>query len=308
MRLLTHIITPEEDGWRTDTVLRQTMRLSGSVIKHIKHIPGGITLDGQNIWTSYIVHTGQTIGVVLKDEENGDAVPRPGPLDIVHEDEDIVVLNKPAGTLTHPGPTDVFNTIGNFLTYYYNQKGLPFVFRPVNRLDSHTSGLMLVARHAHAHSLMREQLHTPDFVRRYLAVCDGVPSPAAGVIDLPIGVDEETYLKRQVTPDGSPACTHYRVLAEQDGRSLVALELETGRTHQIRIHMAAMGCPLTGDFLYGTEDKSIIGRTALHSAAVSFLHPITGERLSFTAPLPDDMARLFPETECPDILSLSLKK
>ena len=307
MRLLTHIITPSEDGWRADTVLRETMRLSGSVIKHVKHIPGGITLDGQPIWTSYIVHEGQEIGVILKDEENGDALPRPGPLDIVYEDEDLVVINKPAGILTHPGPTDVFNTIGNFLTYYYNQKGIPFVFRPINRLDSHTSGLMLVARHAHAHSLMREQLHTPDFVRRYLAVCDGTPSPAAGVIDLPIGFSEETYLKRQVTPDGSPARTHYRVLATQDGRSLAALELETGRTHQIRIHMAAIGCPMTGDFLYGTEDKRVIGRTALHSAAVSFLHPITGEKLCFTAPLPEDMARLFPDVAVPDLLKLPLR-
>lgn len=294
MRLLTHIISAEEDGWRADTVLRGTMRLSGSLIKHIKHFPGGITLDGRPIWTSYPVHVGQKLDVLLQDTKNGDAVPRPGPLDIVYEDEDIIVLNKPAGVLTHPGPTDVYNTIGNFLTYYYNEKGIPFVFRPINRLDSHTSGLMLVARHAHAHSLMREQLHTPQFCRRYLAICDGVPSPAAGIIDLPIGVDEEDHLKRQVCPDGAPSRTHYQVLEEKDGRALVALELETGRTHQIRIHMAAIGCPLTGDFLYGIENRSVIGRTALHSAAVSFLHPITGKPLSFIAPLPEDMAGLFP--------------
>lgn len=302
MRLLTHIITPTEDGQRCDTVLREAMRLSGSVIKHVKHVPGGITLDGTPIWTSYLVHTGQTLGVTLGDEQNGDALPRPGALDILYEDEDVIVLNKPAGVLTHPGPTDIFNTMGNFLTYYYNQKGEPFVFRPVNRLDKPTSGLMTVARHAHAHSLLREQLHTPDFVRRYLAVCDGIPSPAAGIIDLPIGTDEQTYLKRQATPDGAPARTHYRVLATREGRCLAALELETGRTHQIRIHMAAVGCPLTGDFLYGTENKALIGRTALHSAYLSFLHPITGERLRFTAPLPEDMARLFPGLSAPAAL------
>lgn len=306
MRQLTHIITPEEDGCRADTVLRQTMGLSGSVVKHIKHVPGAITLDGRPVWTSYPVRAGQELGVMLGDEENGDAVPRPGPLDIVYEDEDLVVLNKPAGVLTHPGPTEVFNTIGNFLTYYYNQKGIPFVFRPINRLDGHTSGLMLVARHSHAHSRMREQLHTPDFVRRYLAVCDGVPTPAAGVIDLPIGEDQGSYLKRQIDPEGAPARTRYGVLAEKDGRALVALELETGRTHQIRVHLAALGCPLTGDFLYGTEDKALIGRTALHSAAVSFLHPITGARLTFTAPLPEDMARLFPAAGPTDLLSLPL--
>lgn len=302
MRLLTHVITAAEDGLRADTVLRETMRLSGSVLKHVKHIPGGITLDGQNIWTSYLVHTGQTLGVRLGDETNGDALPRPGPLDIVYEDEDIVVLNKPAGVLTHPGPTDIFNTIGNFLTNYYNIQEVPFVFRPVNRLDKPTSGLMVVARHAHAHSLLREQLHTPDFIRRYLAVCDGVPAPEAGVIDLPIGVDDETYLKRQVTPDGAPSRTRYRVLDTSEGRALTALELETGRTHQIRIHMAAIGCPLTGDFLYGTENSAVIDRTALHSAYLSLLHPITGKRLSFTAPLPGDMVRLFPHA--PDLPAL----
>lgn len=294
MRRLEHTITQEEDGARTDAVLRRTLRLSGTVIKRVKHLPGGITLDGQPVWPSYPVCTGQTLSVLVGDTHSGGPVPREGPLDLVYEDEDLVVVNKAPGVPTHPGPTDIYHTVGNFLSYYYQQKGIPFVFRPVNRLDAPTSGLMVVARHAHAHSLLKEQLHTEAFRRRYLAVCEGCPSPAAGVIDAPIGLDETSYLKRTVRPDGAPSRTRYQVLARREGRCLVELELETGRTHQIRVHMAHIGHPLTGDFLYGTEDKALIGRTALHSAWAEFFHPITGDRLCFTAPLPEDMARLFP--------------
>lgn len=294
MRRLEHIVTPEEEGRRTDAVLRGALRLSGSVIKHVKHLPNGILLDGTPVWPSYPVRAGQTLSVLVGDLESSGAAPRPGPVDIVYEDEDLVILNKPAGLPTHPGPTEIYNTLGNYLSYYYQEKGIPFVFRPVNRLDAHTSGLMAVARHAHAHTLLKEQLHTPSFLRRYLAVCDGVPVPAEGIIDAPLGRDETSYLKRMVRPDGAESRTRYRVLEEREGRALVELELETGRTHQIRVHMAHMGCPLTGDFLYGKEDKAVIGRTALHSHLLALDHPITGERLCFTAPLPEDMARLFP--------------
>lgn len=298
MRRLEHIVAPEQEGVRADLILRQVLRLSGTVIKRVKHLPNGILLDGQPVWPSYPVKAGQTLSVLVGDTEvTGGPVPREGPLDIVYEDEDLVVINKPAGTPTHPGPTDIYNTIGNYLTDYYKKQGISFLFRPVNRLDVPTSGLMVVARHAHAHSLLKEQLHTPDFRRRYLAVCDGVPEPEQGVIDAPIAQDETSYLKRMVDPEGAPSRTHYRVLAQRDGRSLVALELETGRTHQIRVHMAHIGCPLTGDFLYGTEDKAVIGRTALHSHRLDLIHPITGEPLSFTVPLPGDMARLFPVAE-----------
>ena len=294
MRRLEHIVTPEEEGRRTDAVLRGALRLSGSVIKHVKHLPNGILLDGTPVWPSYPVRAGQTLSVLVGDLESSGAAPRPGPVDIVYEDEDLVILNKPAGLPTHPGPTEIYNTLGNYLSYYYQEKGIPFVFRPVNRLDAHTSGLMAVARHAHAHTLLKEQRHTPSFLRRYLAVCDGGPVPAQGNINAPLGRDETSYLKRMVRPDGAESRTRYRVLEEREGRALVELELETGRTHQIRVHMAHMGCPLTGDFLYGKEDKAVIGRTALHSHLLALDHPITGERLCFTAPLPEDMARLFP--------------
>ena len=294
MRRIEHVITPAENGLRADTVLREAMRVSGSVIKHVKRLPGGILLDGKQIWPSYPVSAGQTLSLLVGDLESSGAVPWPGPVDLVYEDEDLVILNKPAGIPTHPSPTEIHHTLGNYLSYYYQKKGMPFVFRPVNRLDAPTSGLMAVARHAHAHTRMKEQLHTPAFLRRYLAVCDGVPVPAEGIIDAPLGRDETSYLKRMVRPDGAESRTRYRVLSEREGRALVELELETGRTHQIRVHMAHIGCPLTGDFLYGREDKAVIGRTALHSHVLALDHPITGERVCCTTPLPEDMARLVP--------------
>ncbi len=294
MRTLTVTVGPEQEGWRVDAILRRTLGMSGTVVKRVKHIKGGLMLDGEDIYTSYRVRPGQVLEVQVGDRENGITAPREGPLDIVYEDGDVVVINKAAGVPTHPGPTNFYATVGNFLTYRINQQGEPYIFRPVNRLDVPTSGLMVVARHAHAHHVLKNLLHTEDFRRGYLAICEGVPQPEQGVIDVPLGPAEDSYLARQADPDGQPSRTHYRVVDTREGRSLVALELETGRTHQIRVHMAHIGHPLTGDFLYGVEDKTVIGRTALHSHWVEFLHPVTGKRLRFEATLPEDMQGLFP--------------
>jgi 23S rRNA pseudouridine1911/1915/1917 synthase len=151
---------------------------------------------------------------------------------------------------------------------------------------------MVAARHAHAQELLKSQLHTGGVRRVYLAVCQGSPQPDRGAVDAPIGREDGSVLRRQVRPDGARAVTRYQVLKAREGRALVRLELETGRTHQIRVHMAHLGCPLVGDFLYGVEDPALIGRTALHSWKLSLRQPLTGEPLAFTAPLPEDMAGL----------------
>ena len=162
----------------------------------------------------------------------------------------------------------------------------------MQRLDRGTSGLMVVAKHPHAQERLKRQLHTPDFRRVYLAVCDGVPEPPEGVIDAPLGRAPGSLIARRVDPAGQEAVTRYRVLRAGQGRALVELELDTGRTHQIRVHMAHIGHPLTGDFLYGTEAHSLISRPALHSAKLSLLHPVTGEPMAWEQPLPEDMKRL----------------
>ena len=165
-------------------------------------------------------------------------------------------------------------------------------FHAVNRLDRGTTGVMAVAKTGFVHARCMAQLHTPDFQRDYRAVCEGVPQPLEGDIDLPLSRAEGSLLKRRPDPAGQSAHTHYQVLETAQGRALLRLRPLTGRTHQLRLHMAAMGHPLTGDWLYGTEDPDLIPRPALHSCALRLRHPVTGELLTLTAPLPEDIQRL----------------
>ena len=294
-RRLELTVSPELAGIRVDALLRKRLGLSGTVVKRIKWLEDGILLDGVRAHTDFRPAAGQVLSVRLDDPVRRSGIlPAPGPLDIVYEDGDVIVLNKAPGVSVHPGPGHFDDTLGNFLLYHYDQEGESADFHPVHRLDRGTSGLIVAAKHPHAQEVLKGQLHTEHFRRVYLAVCQGAPEPCAGEIDAPLGPKPGSLMEQMVRPDGKSARTRYGVLRRWGDRSLVALELETGRTHQIRAHMAHIGCPLTGDFLYGTEDRDLIPRPALHSGYLSFLHPITRERLRFSVPLPEDMARLRP--------------
>lgn len=298
VRYLTLSITPELAGLEVNTLLRRTLGLSGTVLRRVKWLEDGITLDGVRVHVRVRVEEGQMLSVRVTDPApTSGVVPAPGPLDIVYEDPDLIVMDKAAGVLVHPGHGHFDDTLGNFLMYHYKIAGDESDFHPVHRLDKGTSGLIAVAKHAHAQEKLKNQLHTGDFRRVYLAVCDGVPPSPAGTVDAPIGPAEGSLMAREVRPDGKPARTRYRVLRTWGLRSLVELELETGRTHQIRVHMAHLGCPLTGDFLYGAENRALIARPALHSARLELTHPITGKRLSFAVPQPADMAALIPKED-----------
>ncbi len=287
------VITPELAGVKVDTLLKRHLHLSGTVVRRVKWLEDGILVDGRRVNTRFCPAAGQVLSVRLSDPvRNSGIVPAPGPLDIVYEDEDLIVLNKAAGVPVHPGPGHFSDTLGNFLVDYYEKTGQEADFHPVHRLDRGTSGLLVAAKHPHAQEVLKGQLHTPEFRRVYLAVCEGVPDPPAGVIDVPLGPRPGSLMEQMVRPDGKPARTKYGVLRRWGSRALVSLELETGRTHQIRVHMAHIGHPLTGDFLYGTEKRDLIPRPALHSGYLSFRHPITGENMQFSVPLPEDMARL----------------
>lgn len=293
-RRLTLTVPPALDGRTVDTLLRGTLGLSGTVIRRIKCLEDGITLDGARVFTSAAVREGQVLAALVGDAGRRSAIPSVAePLDIAYEDEDIVVVNKASGVPSHPGPGHWNDTLGNHLLAYYDSRGECHTdFHPVHRLDKGTSGLMVVAKHAHAQEVLKLQLHTPAFRRVYLAVCEGVPVPAAGVVDAPIGRVDSSLIAREVRRDGQSARTHYEVLHACHGRALLRLELDTGRTHQIRVHMAHQGHPLTGDFLYGTENSALIPRPALHSFELALTHPVTGESLMLSAPLPADMSRL----------------
>ena len=280
-------------GRTVDSLLRKHWELSGTVIRRIKWLEDGITVDGNRVTVRHKVSEGEILSARLTDPAiTSGTVPAEGPLDIIYEDEDMVVINKAPGVLVHPSHGHFDDTIGNFLLWHYQQTGDESDFHPVHRLDKGTSGLLVVAKHPHGQEKLKNQLHTGAFRRRYLAVCEGVPSPSAGVIEAPIGIVDGSLMQREVRPDGQAARTHYKVHSTHGSRSLLELELETGRTHQIRVHMAHIGHPLTGDFLYGTEDKSLISRPALHSWQVEITHPVTGKALHFTAPLPEDIQAL----------------
>ena len=295
-RYLQVHITPELAEKTVDTLLRKHLELSGTVIRRIKWLEDGITVDGKRVTVRYRVREGETLSVRLTDPTSAEQpVPNQGSLDTIYEDEDMVVVNKQPGVLIHPSHGHFDDTIGNFLIWRWQQRGEEAGFHPVHRLDKGTTGLLVVAKHPHGQEKLKNQLHTGAFRRRYLAVCEGCPDPAEGVIDAPIRPVPGSLIAREVHPEGQAARTHYKVLSVHGPRALVELELETGRTHQIRVHMAHIGHPLTGDFLYGKEDKSLIDRPALHSWQVEVTHPITGKELRFTAPLPEDMQNLLEE-------------
>lgn len=292
-RRLELTVTADQAGEKIDTLLRRELRLSGTVIRRVKWLDDGILLDGMRVTTACRPAAGQVLSVRVADPDGqGDMVPTPGPLDIVYEDGDLLVLNKAPGVTVHPGPGHYADTLCNFIAYYYREQGITADVHPVQRLDRGTSGLMVVAKHPHAQERLKGQLHTAEFRRTYLAVCLGSPPAEAGEVDAPIGMAEGSILARAVRPDGLPAKTRYQVLKRQGNLTLVRLELVTGRTHQVRVHMAYLGCPLAGDFLYGVEDPDLIGRPALHSWRLEVRQPVTGERLTFQAALPEDMARL----------------
>ena len=217
------------------------------------------------------------------------------PLDIIYEDEDIIVINKPAGMPIHPSMNNYYNSLANALAWYYQKQDKPFIFRCCNRLDRDTSGLTVVSKHLVSGSILSTMTKNREVHREYLAVVKGRVTPSSGTICAPLARKEGTIIERMVDFEhGEEAITHYKLIREANGHSLVSLKLETGRTHQIRIHMKYLGFPLIGDYLYN-PDMEHMTRQALHSHHMEFAHPITSEWMSFTAPLPADMANVLKD-------------
>ncbi len=293
MTLLRHCITQAEDGVTVRDILTTRFHISTTLRKQIKRRVGALLLNGQSVTVSGTVHCGDILEVDVSDHAPMHPIPPVDfPLDILWEDEYLLVLNKPAGIVVHGAElTEETVTIAGAVAHYLQSP----CFHAVNRLDRGTTGAMVVAKSGYLHQRCMALLHTDGFYREYRAICEGIPTPAAGTITLPIGRDERSLLRRCVREDGAPAVTEYEVLETFHNRSLLRLTPHTGRTHQLRVHMAATGHPLTGDWLYGTEDPSLISRPALHSYTVHFTHPITDEAVNITAPLPEDLVRLLAE-------------
>jgi len=292
MRILTHTVLPEEEGRMVKGILRGSLQLSYTLLKSLKWRENAILLNGQSVHVNAIVHAGDVVSVALSERTpredlycENTAAP-----DIVYEDKDLLVLNKPAGVAMHPKADDAAApSLAAMLTGYLGEGSVPHF---VSRLDKGTSGLLIAAKSGYIHDRLRRALHSSELRREYRAVAVGQVTPPRGVIDAPIGRADGSIIRRCVREDGLVSRTEYEVLQTTERFTLLRLRPETGRTHQLRVHMAYLGHPLAGDWLYGTEDKNLIARPALHSYELWFTQPVTGQEMHFTAPIPQDMQRL----------------
>lgn len=294
-RTISYDIDSHSEGLRVEQFLRRK-GYSAQNLSTIKRMPESIQVNGVHYYMKQALKSGDRLLVRIQETESSRNIPPVcAPLSIVYEDEDLIVVNKPAGMPIHPSLNNYTNSLANALAWYYQQQGKPFIFRCCNRLDRDTSGLTVVAKHLVSGNILSTMTKKKEVRREYLAVVRGHIVPESGTISAPLARKGGTIIERVVDFDrGEPAVTHYRLVREANGHSLVALQLETGRTHQIRIHLKHLGFPLVGDYLYN-PDMEYISRQALHSFRLSFPHPITGEAMDFTAPLPEDMKNILTE-------------
>lgn len=294
-RTISYDIDSHSEGLRIEQFLRRK-GYSAQNLSTIKRMPESILVNGVHYYMKQTLKAGDRLLVRIQETESSRNIPPVcAPLSIVYEDEDLIVVNKPAGMPIHPSLNNYTNSLANALAWYYQQQRKPFIFRCCNRLDRDTSGLTVVAKHLVSGNILSTMTKKKEVRREYLAVVRGHIVPESGTISAPLARKGGTIIERVVDFDrGEPAVTHYHLIREANGHSLVSLQLETGRTHQIRIHLKHLGFPLVGDYLYN-PDMEYISRQALHSFRLSFPHPITGEVMDFTAPLPEDMRNILTE-------------
>ena len=296
MRVLRYLVTEQDDGRAVRSVVPRRFSLGTHAYRRLK-AQGAIRVGGEPVRADRVLRAGELVEVLLPDVagEGGPSAlaPPPGlpPSFIRYRDGDLLIVAKGAPLATLPSIHQRTGTLREQVAAMLGRDAASFVYHPVNRLDKGTSGLLCVALHAHAQRLLAAQLHTGAFLREYLAVTEGVPSPLEGTIDAPIARAGQGA-RRCVCSGGQSAVTRYRVEATGGGRALVRLRLDTGRTHQIRVHLSSIGCPIAGDYLYGRELPALAGRFALHSARLRLRQPITGEAVEIDEPLPDSLAAL----------------
>lgn len=294
-RTLIYHINDTQTGLTIQQFLKNKGFSSQNIVE-LKKMPESVLVNGEWVYLTRRITAGEELTIHIQENEVSEKIPPVNlPLNIVYEDEDILVVNKPADMPIHPSMNNYENSLANAVAYYYAQQNKPFVFRCINRLDRDTSGLTVIAKHMVSAGILSSMVadkKASGMTREYLAVVRGSVSPSEGTIDAPIARKGDSVIERIVDFErGEHAVTHYQVLEEKKGHSLVSLTLETGRTHQIRVHMKHIGFPLIGDYLYN-PDMEHISRQALHSHRLSFPHPITKEPMTFTAPLPDDMQKV----------------
>lgn len=280
----------KDQGKKYQEILDQKFHFSRKLLQSLK--------QGERVWVNgkftYLTARGNA-GDVLSVQVQADEPPNISgehlPLDILFEDDFLLVVNKPPGQVVHPNPRYPTGTLGNAVVGYWLEKGTPHTFRPIHRIDRNTSGVVVIAKNHFAHQQLAWQLEHKIIHKRYIGLVHGQIIHKQGIIEQPIALTPGSFIVRQVSPDGLPATTHYKVLYRYPEATLVEFILETGRTHQIRVHCQAIGHPLIGDDLYGGEIR-LLQRQALHSFLYAFHHPATGEKISIMAPWPKDLIAL----------------
>jgi 23S rRNA pseudouridine1911/1915/1917 synthase len=295
VRRLSYKIEQQHSG-KTIGMFLKEKEFSRAVLIELKKEKTGITKNGMHAAVNERIEVADTLEICLEEQVYSEnIVPKACTLDILYEDEDVLVVNKPYDTPIHPSINNYDNTLANAVMYYFQQQNTHYPFRCINRLDRDTTGVTIIAKNLISASILSKRVEEQQLSKTYIAFVEGVIKEE-GTINSPIGRMEGSIIKRRIDEkEGKRAVTHYRRLqvSEVDGKavSIVALQLETGRTHQIRVHMAWIGHPLLGDFLYN-ENNHMLERQALHVAESIFKHPISGEYIKITAPLPKDMESL----------------
>jgi len=291
MSKFKYTVTSSDEGCSVKEIIRNNFSFSSRMMARIKR-NDCIYLNGNPVRLFIVPNLGDIIEISLP-EEHSHFVPQNIPIIPVFEDDELLVINKPAGYVVHPTAGHPVNTMANGITKYIIDTKQSFKIRFINRLDMDTSGLLVIAKNAHCQEEFVKQMKAGKVSKKYIAVVEGILINDTGIIDLPIGRPDQERVERGVMEKGHPSVTHYTVLQRfESGFTLVELRLETGRTHQIRVHMSHIGFPIVSDHLYGKVNARLIERQALHAHFISFYHPITNEFIELTAEIPEDIDAL----------------
>ncbi|NIK76115.1 23S rRNA pseudouridine1911/1915/1917 synthase [Paenibacillus castaneae] len=301
---LIAIVSEAEHGKTVRTVLERQLGVSRKLLSQVKQTEHGLTVNEVRAYTTATVVAGDVIRVRMEREVSEDILPQAIPIQIVFEDESLLIVNKPAGMIVHPTHGHYTGTMANGVVYHWQQRGERVRFRPVHRLDEDTSGLVAIAKTSYVHQQLSEQMQKNGILKLYRAYVYNSPVPEKGTVDAPIDRNPEEPHIRIVTPEGYPSVTHYETArqfgSDSEGAAAFAvqLKLETGRTHQIRVHMQHLGCPLIGDKMYGPKQGAVeewetaVGRQALHAEILGFTHPMTKQWMEWRASLPPELVLL----------------
>ena len=283
MRELKLVIEEKHDGQSVGQLIKNHFKISSRLLTKLKQ-NDLIKLNGEHVTVRGIVKVGDELKLIMPESSSMNVIPVDIPLDILFEDEDLLIVNKPKDMPVHPSMNNYDNTLGNAVRYYY--KDIPFVYRPVNRLDRDTTGIVIVAKTPQASHSLSMQMQNDKFKKTYLAITEGIPTPEVGIIDKPIAREQESIIKRCVRDDGQRAITEYKIIKTGNNKAVAEILLHTGRTHQIRVHFAHIGYPLYADSLYG---NAVEGETFnLHCFKLEFFHPVSKEKMCIECPPPEN--------------------